>query len=258
MPRLTATGSGRWTRSLPAEAQAGPPLQPRPTEEAEWARFGERVPEEPSPWLGELPNYEFSVDTRGNVTTSEGAWIENPQGAAAMVEKVRRRPGGRFRVTPLYNLVVVYGEGGQGMLPFVAGRLGEPFRLREDAADADREIDMASLAAGRPYPGPTDRTQGSFKLRQKHGGVIERKQGTTSAFALTEGDAQDPKLGNARRLLEAWGGLGTTGLTFYINKLGHAWYREGGAPRFLAAVPGGFHWPDSPSVESATPEGGSD
>ena len=109
------------------------------------------------------------------MTTSEGAWIENPQGVAAMVEKVRRKPGGRFRVTPVYNLVIVYGEAGGGMAPFLVGRLEEPFRLREDAPESLEELDIASLLPGVLYRGPTDRAQGMFKLRQKRGGLIERK-----------------------------------------------------------------------------------
>jgi superfamily II DNA or RNA helicase len=238
-------------QELPPESQPGPPLQPRPTEEAEWKRLGEQVPEEPVPWFGELPDYEFSVDTRGNVTTSEGGWIENPQRVAVMVERVRRRPGGRFRVTPVYNLVIVYGETGEGMMPFLAGRLEEPFRLREDSGDVGVDIDVAVLVAGEPYAGPTDRVQGTFKLRQKRGGVIERKQGTVVQFAITEG-ASDPLVENGRRLLAAWQSLNTSGLTFYVNRLWHAWYREGGEPRFLAAIPDGMKWPDlqvKPSLE---------
>jgi superfamily II DNA or RNA helicase len=232
----------------PPEAQAGPPLQPRPTEEAEWKRFGERVPDEPAPWLGELPDYEFSTDARGNVTTSDGCWIENPQGTAAMVEKVRGRPGGRFRVTPNYNLVIVFGEAEGGMVPHLAGRLDEPFRLREDESRVDDEIDVDALTAGARYPGPVDRTNGTFKLRQKHGGVIEQRSGKVTQFAIANHDS-DPLAANGRRLLDAWQSLKTSGFTFYVNRLGHAWYREQGEPKFLAAVPGGFLWPEgSPST----------
>lgn len=226
----------------PRQAQPGPPLQPRPTEEAEWKRFGGQLPEEPAPWLGDLPDYEFSVDTRGNVTTSEGAWIENPQGVASMVEKVRRKPGGRFRVTPQYNLVVVLGESGHGMVPYLVGQLEEPFRLREDSPEVPYDIDVTALVPGAPYPGPTDRKQGTFKLRQKRGGVIERKVGALQQFAVTEGESE--LVENAKQLLAAWRLLGTSGLTFYVNRLGHAWYRQDGAPRFLSAVPKGFAWPD--------------
>lgn len=233
---------------LPQEAQAGPPQQPRPSEEAEWKRFGERVPEEPAPWLGELPNYEFSVDSRGNVTTSEGAWIENPQTVAAMVEKVRRRPGGRFRVTPIYNLVVVFGETAMGVAPMLAGHLEEPFRLREDSAGVDVDFDVGSLTTGASYPGPTDRSQGTFQFRQKRGGIIQRKLGHVTQIAMTAGDS-NPLVENGRRTLLAWQALNKSGLTFYVNRLGHAWFREEGKPRFLALVLGGFEWPDVHSLE---------
>ncbi len=111
-------------------------------------------PRAPAPWLGELPDYEFSVDTRGNVTTSEGAWIENPQGVAGMVEMVRKRPGGRFRVTPTHKLVIVYGESGQGMARLLAGRLSEPLRVQKAPAAAKEDVDVSSLPPGASYPGP--------------------------------------------------------------------------------------------------------
>jgi superfamily II DNA or RNA helicase len=243
--------------AIPAAAQPGPPLQPRPTEEAEWKRFGEQVPAEPMPWLGEVPDYEFSVDTRGNVTTSEGSWVENPQGAAMMVHRVRGRPGGRFRVTPLYNLVIVYGEGGQGaeqgMIPYLAGRLEESFRLREIALETE-EVDVGTLVAGAAYPGPTDRSGGTYKIRQKRGGVIGRVKGRLAEFAVTEAAERDPRVVNARRLLDAWRSLKTVGLSFYVNRLGHAWYREGGEARFLADVRDGFRWPEPEPAARTLPE----
>jgi hypothetical protein len=208
----------------------------------EWRRLGERVPDEPVQWCGELPDYEFSVDTRGNVKTSEGAWIENPQHAAALVERVRGRAGGRFRITPQFNLVIVYGESPEGMIPFVAGQLGEPFRLREDSSDAVVDVDTASLKPGSLYPGPTDRKNGAFKIRQKRGGVIERKQGSETVFALID-ESPSPLVENGRRLMHAWKTLSTSGLTFYVNDLWHAWYQDAGEARFLASVPGGFMWP---------------
>ena len=177
-----------------------------------------------------------------------------------MVELVRGRPGGRFRVTPTYDLVIVFGEArregdgggnGGGMVPLLVGRLTEPFRMREDAPEvaAAEDVDVSILSAGEPYPGPTDRKLGTFKLRQKRGGVIERKHGAVVQFAVTESDG-DPLADNARRLLTAWQSLQTSGLTLHVNRLGHAWYREGGEPRFLAATPGGFLWPELTEVQS--------
>ncbi len=233
---------------LPPEPQPGPPRTPRPTEDAEWIRFGEQVPAVPAPWLGELPDYEYSVDTRGNVTTGEGSWIANPQGVAAMVLRVRQRPGGRFRVTPTHNLVIVYGDTGQGMAPFLAGRLAEPLYLREERSAPDTAVDVSGLTPGSAYPGPTDRRGGSYKLRQKRGGVIERQVGRAKQFAAT-GEDSGPQAENARRVLLAWQGLMGSGFTFYVNSLEHAWYREAGEPRFLAAVPGGFRWPENDETD---------
>lgn len=262
---LTGTDANRYwlwplDPELPPESQAGPPLHPRPTEEAEWKRLEERVPDEPVRWLGEMPDYEFSVDTRGNVRTGEGRWIENPQSVAAIVESVRGKPGGKFRVTPQYNLVIVYGEADGGMVPFVAGRLTEVFRLREDNPDLGINLDVDTLATGTPYVGPTDKTNGTYKIRQKRGGLIEKKKGAETQFALID-DVSSPLAENGRRLIAAWKTLNTTGLTFYVNRSWHAWYQEAGQPRFLALVREGFLWPEpapmnksSPSSESSLEE----
>jgi superfamily II DNA or RNA helicase len=228
---------------LPPEAQPGPPRAPRPTEEAEWTRFGEKVPAEPQQWLGELPELELSVDTRGNVTTSEGAVVENPQGVAEMVSRVRGRPGGRFRVTPKYSLVIVFGEHGNGMVPLLAGQVSEPFRVAA-ASEASADVDVSELRPGSLYSGPADKKEGTFKLRQKSGGLIERRAGSEIQFAITDQHG-DVRSENAMRLLAAWASLNTSGMSFSINRLGHAWYREGGEVRYLAAVRGGFLWPES-------------
>ena len=169
-----------------------------------------------------------------------------------MVSRVRGRPGGRFRVTPTYNLVIVFGEGERGMVPYLAGRLEEPFRLRDTAALMGNRAQV-ELTPGNEYPGPTERTGGTYKLRQKRGGVIERKQGKVFQFAITE-TPSDPLAENGKRVLAAWQSLGTDGFTFYVNAVGDAWYRDKGGPRFLASVLGGFLWP---SIETSDPGGGS-
>ncbi len=236
---------------LPPEVQAGPPQTPRPSEGAEWLRFGEQLPDPPAIWLGELPNQEFSVDTRGNVTTREGAWVENPQHVAELVARVRGRPGGRFRVTPEFRLVIVFGESGKGMAPFLVGRLLEPLRVQVRDAQTSESFDAAALSAGSPYPGPVDRTQGSYKLSQRRGGVIECQTGRVTQFAIVDMN-QDDRSDNGRRLLQAWQSLNTSGLTFHVNSLGHAWYREGGVTRYLADVPGGFRWPGDTAQQNGT------
>jgi hypothetical protein len=152
----------------------------------------------------------------------------------------------------VYNLVVVQGESNHGLTALLAGRLNEPFSLKERTGEVDREFDVASLVAGRDYPGPIDHAQGTFKLRQRHGGVIEARRGSTSVFAVTDSGNADPRIVNGRRVLDAWRSLGKSGLTFYVNRLGHAWFREHGEAKFLAAAPDGFCWPESPRGEKGS------
>ncbi len=256
---LTGEGANRYWRwpldpALAPEPRDGPPRTPRPTEEQEWVRLGERPPEQPVPWLGVLVGQEYSVDTTGTVTNSSGAVMSNPQDTAAMVAAVRGRPGGRFRVTPMHRLVLVANRAAGGSEVLVAGALAEPFRTLDEVAESGGEpADLNDLCPGDPYSGPSDKSGGTYKLRQRDGGVIERKgPGRSSEFALTDSPGTTEQLANARRLLDAWRGVSGQGMTFHVNELGHAWYNGGSERRFLAAVPEGFAWPGDEEEEGTS------
>ena len=105
------------------------------------------------------------------------------------------------------------------------------------------------MAAGDAYPGPVDSDGGTYQLRLKRGGVIERKSDGGREFAITQGSGHQELEENARRLVEAWKATSPSGLTFHVNGLGHAWFESGGQRLFLASVPGGFVWPDSQGAE---------
>lgn len=240
-----------WKREaeLPVRLE-GPPQTPRPTEEQEWERLGGRAPLRPEPWLGVLPQNEYSVDTKGNVTNALGTVIANPQKVADMVEAVRGRPGGRFMVTPEHRLVIVMRESGGEMSPVVAGALDEPFEARELPTGSESAFDTTQLDPGDLYPGPATKERGSYRFRQKRGGLIERSASKrTTEFALTEG-ADRRLVENAHRLLDAWRKVSSSGFQFHVNKLWHAWYLEGGEPRFLAGIPGGLAWPSETGEEA--------
>ena len=254
---LTGEAANRyWKWSADPEAQPqlldGPPRKPRPTEEQEWSRFEQTVPPEPAEWLGEIPSLEFSVDTKGNATTLSGGAIENAQGVSQMITRVRGRPGGRFRVTPIHRLVIVFGRKDDRMIPMLAGQLGEPLRLQPEQERSTGPIDAKALKPGDPYPGPTDRVGGEYKIRQLRGGVIERRAGTSSLFAGMS-EPSNVRHSNARRVLESWRTLNTNGFRFALNSQEHAWYREAGATKFLAEVPGGFDFPEkAPDTEKSS------
>lgn len=225
---------------LPPEAQAGPPRSPLPTEEMEWDRLGGRVPDVPVVWEGVIPTAEYRVDTRGTVRNATGTILTNPQGVESMVTSVRGRPGGRFYVTPTHRLVLVFRVGPDGSRPYLAGQLTERF-LALDTPDADTEVDAERLRPGDDYPGPRDDTGGRFKLRQKRGGVIERRTRDGAEFAII--DDGTPEAAAASRLLSAWRELGLPGIPVSVNGLGHAWFIDAGRPRFLADVRPGVRFP---------------
>lgn len=233
----------------PQEAD-GPPASPKPTEDQEWERLGQRAPSQPTPWLGTSVGQEYSIDTLGTVRNSFGTIMANAQNVGGMVEAVRGRPGGRFRVTPQHRLVLIWGDGDDRPEVLVAGQLAEPFRAEPDGETPEGDLNSIALAPGSRYPGPGDKDAGSYKVRQKHGGVIERRapDGATE-FAIVDGTAAKVLEANARQVLAEWRRLFDRGIPFNINHLGDAWYTEAGERRFLAHVPGGFAWPSSTDKE---------
>ncbi|MBM0236515.1 DEAD/DEAH box helicase [Micromonospora sp. ATA32] len=248
---LTGEGANhywRWPREpdQPKERMPGPPATPRPTEEQEWERLGQRAPSKPVRWEGVIVGQEYSVDTLGTVTNSSGTIIRNPQNAGSILELVRGRPGGRFRVTPAHRLVLVWGEGSDGIVPYAAGQLSEPFEAESAVAPtrAESDADLSSLTPGTPLHQPLDKEGGVYRLRQKRGGVIERRaQDGATEFALTDETAPAQLTANAQRVLDGWRQLFDRGINFFVTQDGRAWYVEGGQRHFLAYVPGGFAWP---------------
>ena len=223
--------------------QDGPPATPRPTEEQEWLRLGQQVPAEPALWNGAFVGQEYSTDTLGNVRNLQGTSIANPQGVSAMVSKVRGRPGGRFRVTPVYRIVLVAGDPMEGKGIWVAGQLAERFVAPLNPPEGDCQVDAGELHPGDPYSGPANHEHGVFRIRQLHGGVIEKRVGAKVLFALKYSEAHPELAENAVRLLTAWRSVLNNGLPVNVNGLDHVWYEAGGVRRFLAVAPGGFVWP---------------
>ncbi len=231
----------RWPLDPTAEPEKlpGPPRQPRPTEEQEWQRLERRVPDSPVAWLGVLPDLEYSVDTRGTVTNSRGEVIANPQGVTAMVQSVKGRAGGRFRVTPRHRLVLASAGGREGFM--LAGQLAEPLRAWVERSGGP-EFDAASAVPGSDYTGPANDQHGTFRIRSRRGGLIERRvDPRTWESAVTESPGQLAV--NGRRLLEAWRKAMQSGMTFKVSETWDAWYLAEGRPKFLARVEGGFMWP---------------
>lgn len=247
---LTGDSSNRYWR-WPAGADApeplaGPPMSPKPTEDEAWSELQGRG--FPMPWPGEFSGQEYSVDTKGVVKNAFGRLIANPQHVADLVRQIRGRSGGRFRVTPQYRLVLVWAESETGNHASLVGQLPEPFETVEEVTLESRRgpavlpILPEELVAGVRYDGPSDRLHGTFKISQRGGGQIERSIRGGREYADAQGDSRPAA--NARAVLDAWNATGRDTSRFYVNSQDHAWYEAVGERRFLAAVPGGFAWPD--------------
>jgi len=215
--------------------EPGPPLVPPKTEEEEWMRLGERPPDVPVEWHGEIPEHEYSIDTAGNVTSVSGAVITN-WGEVADMLALLDRSAGRFLVTPSHRLVLAFHQ----RTPFVVGQLRQSPRF-SDERDIGECPDSDTLRLGAPYYGPLDRANGTFKVASARSGVIAKRVGRSTLYALVEGTSTGAA--NARNVLNAWKHAIDQGIEFHVNRCWHAWCYVGGKARFLGSVPGGFEWP---------------
>lgn len=280
---LTGAASNRYYR-WPLDVSEpvimdGPPREPRPTEEQILAGLplnGKGLTQAVE-WAADWPVPEWRLDSRGTLTDLGGRPVTNPQGVAEAVRAIKPS-GGRFRVSRSGS-VVVPDLSGPTPRAWLVKRLDEPFQFASDAPpelevspvpDDERPLLEAPAATGaiQPgakeptatdlstdpapgdlYQGPTDRALGSYRIRQKAGGVIERRVPGGSQFAGSrDGEGMHELVSNAIRVLDAWRATGETGLTFHVNQQGDAYYVSGGQPRFLANVQAGFAWPSDPRV----------
>ena len=238
----------RWPLAASMPVDVGePPRAPRPTEEMEWQRLGERAPSTPVPWLGSLPDADYSIDARGTAVTPSGDVIRDDQGVGDLITNLRGTPGGRFKVTPRHHLVLVFHAVGDGPpVSFVVGQLARPFEVLGEGGE---DFDVASLRPGDPYPGPRDKTGGTFKLRQKAGGILERRGGPRGGeFARSDG--ADQRSANVRVILAAWRSTALPGMPIFRTGTGHVWYLDGGRPYFLGVASEGFAWPSDEREEA--------
>jgi superfamily II DNA or RNA helicase len=250
---LTGQAANHYFEWAPAAenptALEGPPRTPRPTEEQFWQQVRDTTDPLPLEWPCEWPRSEWRLDGRGTVTDLEGRLVVNPQDAVEAVSLVKPG-GGRFRVSHRYRLLVVPETRSGETRAWFVGALSVPFHVAatdplHDAASPEATSHDQQAADGDRFLGPLDKQGGTFHIRQRAGGTIERRKDGVREFASTEhGSAADDQAANAVNVLNAWRASGETGMKFHINRNGDAYYLAGGEAHFLAHVPEGFAWPE--------------
>lgn len=235
--------------------QDAPPRIPPPSEDQEFERLSENGFEFPTIWRGGMLGQEYSVDTRGTVKNFAGAIMSNPQRVAELLKIGAGKAGGRFRVSPKHQVILVWvpkqGDGEKGEVRAV-GILEERFAARADVAlhDSGAPPDITELLPGDDYSGPNDETNGAYRIAQKRGGRIVRGPKTVEEWALSI-DADYPELAeNANRVLAAWRSTNNDGIRVHCNKYWDCLYTECSQTKFLARVVGGFAWPARPNNQA--------
>lgn len=224
----------------------GPPRTPRPTEDQFWQTARESLELVPLEWPCEMPTSEWRVDSTGTVTDIAGRLVVNPQGAAEVVRLIKPN-GGRFRVSQQHRLIVVPDARTHAVRGWLVGQLDERFQLATATTESiDQSPTDLPKQRGAKYYGPLDSAGGTFQIRQKGGGLIERRRAGLREFANLNGSQDDdPRVRNAHSVLNAWRETGQPGIKIAVNCNEDAYYLYGGEPLFLAHVPEGFAWPDS-------------
>lgn len=182
-------------------------------------------------WPGRYDGEEFSSDSLGNVSSLDGRIAVNPQDVPERIIKLKRQPG-RFKVTPQQQLllVLVPGEDGGWIVRF-GGRLEEPFEFAATGAPA--RVDASGLHPGDLYRGPLEPAR-ELRFRRRRSGLIAMRRRGGEVFA--SGDQAEKLVQVLRKLNRTHGPISK----LFVNELGHAFWREKGAARFISAEAGGL------------------
>ena len=127
-------------------------------------------------------------------------------------------------------------EAGEEWVTLFAGVLEQPFEF--PSADAgNAAVETERLSPGDAYTGPLEPSS-EFRFRQRGGGVIAKRVRGGEVFA--HGSDAERLVGVLRARLRQ----GTPVTRLYVNELGHAYWREEGEARFLAALEGDLEFPE--------------
>jgi hypothetical protein len=122
-----------------------------------------------------------------------------------------------------------------------AGVLEDPFVFAETTeSNGSSNMDVTALVAGDPYTGPLAPAD-EFRFRQRGGGMITRR--VRGGELSARGQDAERVVAVLRRLSHREAPVSR----FYVNALGHAFWREKGKARFIAALEHELEFPEGRS-----------
>jgi superfamily II DNA or RNA helicase len=222
-----------WDPPAEPREEPGPPRIAMPGEadiDLDLLRTGDTYP-------GRYEGDEYSVDTLGNVSNTDGRIASNPQGIPELIARLKGQPG-RFKVTPARRAILaLVPEPGDGWRTVYGGTLAAPFQFNQ-ATEATEAPDANSLTPGDPYPGPVEPAE-RLRFRQRGGGVIAKRVPGGEVFAF--GPDAERLTAVLRDLARAHRPISR----ILVNPFGHVLWVENGAPRFVGAIKDALNFPDS-------------
>jgi superfamily II DNA or RNA helicase len=243
-----------WDAETEPLRQDGPPRKPLPREEdisSDSLEPGGKYP-------GQYEGIELSCDSQRNITNSAGQYAAESAELADALLRIKGS-GGRFRVTPKRQFVLVRVPSDEDWETLFVTQLSKPLRFGVPArkAKSNQEIVdwVCSAQTGDPYPfAGVPIVEESLRFKKRAGGVISKKVRGGEVFAREGDKAEDPDKGSdANRLLAAVKQLQRAGKRvsrIEINEARHALHREGGQLLFLCALERGLEFPpDQPEQD---------
>ena len=235
-----------WDGAGQTVAQVGAPRTPLPGElliDPQKLDIGSTYP-------GEYEGQELTCDTRGNICTLAGIYASDTGELAELVVRAKGC-GGRFRITPKRQFVLVRVPAGEEWETVFVTQLVKPLQLKEATTGASVDEALRWQMGAKPgdlYPfGGLKLNETDLQFKQKAGGVISKRVRGGEVFARQAGKSHDaPKGANASSLVAALQQLRTAGKKIgriSVNVAQHALYRENGQLYFIAPVPGGLEFP---------------